>query len=135
MVHRAYLSMVLQMHGGAVEEAHQDMSEMQQALIASEERRLEIGRALIEFKIEHNQAEQAAEEAKYELEQKVLDLEARLAQVAVTSVRSFGGTFWTSSDSLLLMDWLKWKYNQIFAHQQLSCDRKADEDVHLLENQ
>lgn len=59
---------------------------MQQALIASEERRLEVGRALIEFKIEHNQFEQAAEEAKYELEQKILDLEARLAQVAITTV-------------------------------------------------
>ena len=70
-----------------MEEAHGDMSEMQRALIASEERRLEVGRALLDFKLEHTDAQQAAAEAQYELQQKVLDLEARLAQVAVTTVR------------------------------------------------
>ena len=63
------------------------MREMQEALIASEEKRLEVGRALLDFRLEHTDALQAGEEARYELQQKVLNLEARLAEAAVTSVR------------------------------------------------
>ena len=63
------------------------MSELQQALIASEERRLQVGRALLDIKLEHNNALQEVETQKYELQQKVLDLEGRVAQGLISSVR------------------------------------------------
>jgi hypothetical protein len=64
------------------------MASIQQALISSEERRLMVGRALLEFKLEHNNALQAAEEEKYELQQKLLDLEGRVAQGLISTVRA-----------------------------------------------
>jgi hypothetical protein len=69
-----------------VEETQQEMSALQQALISSEERRLQVGRALLDFRIEHNTALQGEEEQKYELRQKVIDLEGRVAQGLISSV-------------------------------------------------
>ena len=62
------------------------MSSVQKALISSEERRLQVGRALLDFKLEHNTALQQAEEEKYELRQVIIDLEGRVAQGIISAV-------------------------------------------------
>ena len=49
---------------------------LQEALIASEEERLQVAKALIDFQVEHNLAIGDAESLKFELEKRVLELEA-----------------------------------------------------------
>jgi chorismate mutase len=73
-------------HVLAAEEIQQELSQLQQALISSEERRLQVGRALLDIKLEHNNALQEVEEQKYEMQQKVLDLEGRVAQGMISAV-------------------------------------------------
>lgn len=70
----------------AVAEVQQEMSSVQKALISSEERRLQVGRALLDFKLEHNTTVQQAEEEKYELRQVIIDLEGRVAQGIISTV-------------------------------------------------
>lgn len=64
------------------------MAALQEALIASEERRLGVSRALLDFKMEHNEALESNERIQYDLTEKILELEARLAQSAVNKVRA-----------------------------------------------
>ena len=51
------------------------MAAIQEALIASEEQRLEVSRALLDFKLENNKAMESAETVQYELQQKIIELE------------------------------------------------------------
>ena len=47
--------------------------DLQEALIKSEEERLEIAKALIDFQVEHNQGIAEAERIKFDLEKRVLE--------------------------------------------------------------
>ena len=72
----------------SVDEDLREMAALQEALITSEEARLEVGRALVDFRLEHNAALASAETVRYELQQRILDLEGRLAQGLVHQARS-----------------------------------------------
>jgi hypothetical protein len=63
------------------------MAALQEALIASEEKRLSVSRALLDFKMEHNEALESNERIQYDLTEKILELEARLAQSIVNKAR------------------------------------------------
>lgn len=63
------------------------MAALQEALIASEEKRLSVSRALLDFKMEHNESLESHERVQYDLTEKILELEARLAQSIVNKVR------------------------------------------------
>lgn len=52
--------------------------DLQEALIKSEEERLEIAKALIDFQVEHNQSVAEAERTKFDLEKRVLELETQV---------------------------------------------------------
>ena len=59
---------------------------MLDTVITSEENRLAMGRALIDAQLENNSAAQAAEQKQYLLEQRILELEGRLAQELAAQV-------------------------------------------------
>ncbi|GIL90779.1 hypothetical protein Vretifemale_18508 [Volvox reticuliferus] len=59
----------------------QEKQELQEALIQSEEQRLQLARALIDFQMEYNEARQDWETIKYELETKLIETEARQQEV------------------------------------------------------
>ena len=69
-----------------VDEDQQELASLQEALIASEEQRLEVCRALLDFKMEHNSFLQSSETIQYELQQKIIDLEGSLTQGIVHHV-------------------------------------------------
>ena len=54
--------------------------DLQEALIKSEEERLEIAKALIDFQVEHNQGIAEAERTKFDLEKRVLELETQVGR-------------------------------------------------------
>ena len=88
ILHMARTALYPTRRAPAAEESQQEMAQLQAALIASEERRLQVGRALLATKLEHTDALQAGETAHYELQQKIIDLEGRLAQGLITTVRA-----------------------------------------------
>lgn len=71
----------------AVEDAQQELSDVQGRLVTSETERLEVSRALLDVQMELNAASVAAEQEKYSLSRRILDLEGRLAQGLISSVR------------------------------------------------
>lgn len=56
------------------------MKRVLDVVVSSEENRLAMGRALIDAQLENNSAAQAAEQKQYLLEQRILELEGKLAQ-------------------------------------------------------
>jgi hypothetical protein len=70
----------------AGEQSREEMHKVQQDMIAREEQRLEIGRALIDSQLQHNEDLQRAEEREYALKQRVLELEGQVAQNFLSAV-------------------------------------------------
>jgi septum formation inhibitor MinC len=66
--------------------SQEEMKQMLNKVIASEENRLAMGRALIDAQLENNSTAQAAEQKQYFLEQRILELEGRLAQESEVQV-------------------------------------------------
>ncbi len=59
------------------QELVEEKVQLQESLIKSEEERLEIAKALIDFQVEHNQGISEAEKLKFDLEKRVLELETQ----------------------------------------------------------
>lgn len=64
-----------------------EMKRVLDVVVTSEENRLAMGRALIDAQLENNSAAQAAEQKQYLLEQRILELEGKLAQEFAAQVR------------------------------------------------
>ena len=67
----------------AEETSLQAREELQEELLRSEEKRLEVSKALIDLQLEHTQMQEELEETRYRLEKRIIELEAgQLAQDA-----------------------------------------------------
>ncbi|KAK9824618.1 hypothetical protein WJX72_011772 [[Myrmecia] bisecta] len=69
--------------GEALKAEAAERSKLQAELIASEEQRLEVSHVLLDFQMEHNHMKEEAETVKYNLEQRILELEAQQMEALV----------------------------------------------------